>query len=67
MATDIFADEVTKALADIQAAARLATPKTVLVDNQPRSVPYPFPSPGDWRDCWIYMLMIDRFNNPAAP
>ena len=25
------------------------------------------PSPGDWRDCWIYFLMVDRFNNPAAP
>ena len=25
-----------------------------------------FPSPADWRDIWIYMLMIDRFNNPAA-
>jgi len=32
MATEIFADEVTKALADMQAAARRATPKTVLVD-----------------------------------
>jgi hypothetical protein len=20
----------------------------------------------DWRDCWIYFLMLDRFNNPAA-
>jgi len=26
-----------------------------------------FPSPTDWREVWIYMLMIDRFNNPAAP
>lgn len=26
----------------------------------------PFPSPADWRDVWIYLLMIDRFNNPAA-
>src|SRR5260370_1683232 len=66
MATVIFADEVTKALMDMQAAARRATPKTVLVDGQQQSVPYPFPSPGDWRDCWIYMLMIDRFDNPAA-
>ena len=24
----------------------------------------PFPSPVDWRDIWIYMIMTDRFNNP---
>jgi glycosidase len=24
-------------------------------------------SPEDWRDCWIYFLMVDRFNNPVAP
>ena len=27
----------------------------------------PFPSPADWRDVWIYFLLIDRFNNPIAP
>ena len=27
----------------------------------------PFPSPLDWRDHWIYFLLVDRFNNPAAP
>ena len=26
-----------------------------------------FASPIDWRDKWIYFLMIDRFNNPAIP
>jgi glycosidase len=26
-----------------------------------------FPSPEDWRDAPIYFLMVDRFNNPAAP
>jgi glycosidase len=25
------------------------------------------PSPEDWRDLWIYFLMVDRFNNPSAP
>ena len=24
-------------------------------------------SPADWRDKWIYFLLVDRFNNPAAP
>jgi glycosidase len=26
----------------------------------------PFPSPTDWRDRWIYLVMLDRFSNPAA-
>ncbi|MBN1421181.1 MAG: alpha-amylase [Planctomycetes bacterium] len=33
----------------------------------PRRIVKPFPSPADWRDEWIYFLMVDRFNNPAAP
>jgi len=30
-------------------------------------IPYPFPSPADWRDHWIYFLLVDRFNNPLQP
>ena len=30
-------------------------------------LPAPFPSPADWRDQWIYFILVDRFNNPAAP
>ncbi len=26
-----------------------------------------FASPADWRDQWIYFLMVDRFNNSMAP
>lgn len=26
-----------------------------------------FPSPEDWRDKWIYFLLVDRFNNPQTP
>jgi glycosidase len=26
-----------------------------------------FPSPPDWRDVWIYFLLVDRFDNPASP
>jgi hypothetical protein len=26
-----------------------------------------FASPPDWRDQWIYFLMVDRFNNSLAP
>ena len=32
----------------------------------PDSGAVPFPSPEDWRDRWIYFLMLDRFNNPSA-
>jgi hypothetical protein len=28
------------------------------------AAPAPYPSPIDWRDQWIYFLMVDRFNNP---
>jgi glycosidase len=31
------------------------------------SSPEVFPSPIDWRDNWIYFLMVDRFNNASGP
>lgn len=47
--------------------ARVKQSRTVAVGNQTVSIPVPFPSPPDWRDQWIYFLLVDRFNNPAAP
>jgi glycosidase len=35
--------------------------------NPPNPAAAAFPSPEDWRDRWIYFLMLDRFNNPSAP
>jgi glycosidase len=35
--------------------------------NPPTPAATPFPSPEDWRDRWIYFLMLDRFNNPSTP
>ena len=41
--------------------------RLVHVGNRNVEVLTPFPSPTDWRDSWFYFMMIDRFNNPAAP
>jgi glycosidase len=67
MPAHIFEPSVTQRIRAAQAAARLSSMKTVRVGSQTRTVRSPFPSPGDWRDHWIYFLMLDRFNNPAAP
>lgn len=41
--------------------------KDVTVGGYTVPIETPFPSPQDWRDVWIYFLMIDRFNNPQQP
>ncbi len=38
------------------------TARQVKVGAQSRTITTPFPSPQDWRDVWIYFLMLDRFN-----
>ena len=67
MPTHIFDAAVAQAIDAAQAAARQAGTTTVNVDGQVRSVRAPYPSPQDWRDTWIYFLLLDRFNNPAQP
>jgi glycosidase len=63
--SDIFAPEISQAFANARAAARRkGTTKEVKGIVEP--VPYPFPSPPDWRDCWMYFLLLDRFANPDA-
>jgi glycosidase len=66
MPTQAFSADVQATIAQYSSAARLASTVPVLVDGSTVQVPYPYPSPTDWRDCWIYFLMIDRFNNPSA-
>jgi glycosidase len=41
--------------------------RLVYVGNRTVEVLTPFPSSIDWRDSWIYFMMVDSFNNPAAP
>jgi hypothetical protein len=67
MPTHIFDPTVTQTIAEAQATARQAHTKSVVVDGQQRTVRSPFPSPVDWRDNWVYFLLIDRFNNPVRP
>jgi glycosidase len=53
MFNSLFAPEVQSVLDNAESAAQQANP--------------PHPSPADWRDQVIYFLMVDRFNNTAAP
>jgi glycosidase len=63
----IFAREISKTLAQARDAAGEMVTKDVIVNGAVVPVRYPFPSPTDWRDCWMYFLMIDRFANHRAP
>jgi glycosidase len=66
MPRHIFDSEVTATIAAAQAAGRARRTRAVSVDGETLSVRWPFPSPGDWRDHWIYFLLLDRFSNPTS-
>jgi glycosidase len=66
-ATDIFAREIRQTFAQAREAAAKRTTRAVSVNGTVVPVRYPFPSPIDWRDCWMYFLMLDRFANNQKP
>ena len=58
----------------VRALAQAHRPRRIAIslgaqgeEGRHRHLPKPFPSPADWRDHWIYFVMVDRFNNPDAP
>jgi glycosidase len=65
--TSLNDPRVKNALAAFRTAFQTHSNKTVSVNGQPVTIPYPYYSPTDWRETWIYFLMIDRFNNPGTP
>lgn len=67
MPIEVFGSEVADTITRAQQTATHPGSRMVMVDGRRRRVPRPFPSPGDWRDCWMYFLLIDRFANASAP
>lgn len=65
-ATEIFSREISQTFAQARDAAGQTKTKDVIVNGTVVPVRYPFPSPTDWRDCWMYFLVLDRFANHRA-
>ena len=66
MPTAITSPDLLQTISSAQTAASQRKTKSITVNGKQIDVPFPFPSPGDWRDCWIYFLMLDRFANPSV-
>jgi pullulanase/glycogen debranching enzyme len=52
-------------LKDCHAAFDKAAQSRTITENiggESRTIVTPFASPEDWRDTWIYFIMLDRFN-----
>ncbi len=66
MLKSIYSEEVDNILNQAKNQALNNDTKTVQVGDEVKEIPSPFPSPTDWRDQWIYFIMVDRFNNPSS-
>lgn len=64
MPQDLSSPEVADAIRAAREAAGSKATRAVRVSGGDRTVPYPYPSPVDWREHWIYFLLLDRFNRP---
>ena len=67
MPTSILDPAVDHAIRQALDASRRGDTRTLPIDGQSRTIRVPFPSPVDWRETWIYFLLLDRFHNPDAP
>jgi glycosidase len=62
----LYDPDVLDVFADVKASAGgTGAPFPASIAAAPAATP--FPSPIDWRDQWIYFLLVDRFNNPNGP
>ncbi|MEA5613058.1 alpha-amylase family glycosyl hydrolase [Nodularia spumigena] len=66
MLRSIDSGEVYNTFNELKNKALRNEPKCVQVGDELKEIPSPFPSPKDWRDVWIYFIMVDRFNNPSC-
>jgi glycosidase len=62
MPRSVWSELVTKAVTEAGEPRSV----NVQVGQQATTISKPFQSPTDWRDLWIYFLMVDRFNNPQS-
>jgi glycosidase len=67
LAGSIFDEPINNVITTVEQRDAQGLTETVMIDGAAKTFRRPYPSPADWRDCWIYFVMIDRFNNPDLP
>jgi glycosidase len=56
-----------KSLYDPEVISALEAWETPAGAKNPPKAPATHAGPGDWRDNWIYFILVDRFDNPSSP